>query len=78
MNDKSAALVNVACLVEGSLSYGKDEIAFNGKYLEDALKAQAIWGNEAILAFSTSVAPMTMVPDGRDDYFQLVLPVRRT
>ena len=78
MNDKSAAVTNVNCLVEGSLSDGKDEIAFNGKYLEDALKAQAVWGEEAVLAFSTSVAPMTMVPDGRDDYFQLVLPVRRT
>ena len=78
MNDKSAALVNVNCLVEGSLSDGKNEIAFNGKYLEDALKAQSVWGEEAILTFDTSVAPMTMVPDGRDDYFQLVLPVRRT
>ena len=78
MNDKSAAVTDVNCLVQGSLSDGKDEIAFNGLYLESCLKAQSMWGNEVILTCSTSVAPMTMEPVDRDDYFQLVLPVRRT
>ena len=81
MADKSAAVTDVNCLVEGNLT-GLDgisagnQISFNGKYLDEALTMQRACGEEIVLEASSPVAPMVILPVGREDYFQLVLPVR--
>ena len=83
MADRSGAVTAVNCLVEGNLT-NKDglsdgnEIAFNGRYIEDCLKAQMAYSEESIIEFKSSVSPMVVLPVGREDFYQLVLPVRRT
>ena len=83
MADRSGAVTAVNCMVEGSLT-NKDglsdgnEIAFNGRYIEDCLKAQMAYSEESIIELKSRVSPMVVLPVGREDFYQLVLPVRRT
>ena len=72
----------VPCMAEEQLTKGDGtsdgaEIAFNGRYIEEALKAEGFFGEEVVLECKSSVSPMVIVPAEKDDYFQLVLPVRR-
>lgn len=78
MSDKSDALTQVSSATMGMMQNGANEIAFNGRYIEDALKAAQVYGDELELALNTPSAPMVMIPVDRDDFYQLVLPVRRT
>ena len=78
MNDKSAAVTNVPCMAEGAMESGDNEIAFDGRFLEDALKAETGYGDEVVLECKSGFTPMAVLPAERDDFFQLVLPVRRT
>ena len=83
MADKSGAVTAVNCMVEGNLT-NKDglsdgnEVAFNGRYIEDCLKAQMAYSEESIIEFKSRGSPMVVLPVGREDFYQLVLPVRRT
>ncbi|HOO12549.1 MAG TPA: DNA polymerase III subunit beta, partial [Bacillota bacterium] len=54
---------------------GKDlEIAFNSKYLTDALKV--IEDEYVSIEFTTSVSPCIIKPEGSGTYTYLLLPVR--
>lgn len=82
MGDLSGAVSAIPCMAEGQLTKGDGtsdgaEIAFNGRYIEEALKAEGFFGEEVVLECKSSVSPMVIVPAEKDDYFQLVLPVRR-
>lgn len=79
--DKSAAVTDVPCMVEGQLT-GLDgaavsKINFNGKYLEEALSVIKGYGGETVLHCEAGTKPMVLTPADRDDYYQLVLPVRQ-
>ena len=80
--DKSASIADVSCLVDGELmnpdktSAGR-EIAFNANYISDCLKAASGFGDEVTLICNSPVSPMAIVPVDRNDFYQLVLPVRR-
>lgn len=75
--DKCESASEIECAVEGGMKDSATEIAFNADYVLEALKAAANYGDEAILMLNTSVSPMAIIPVGRNDYYQLVLPVRR-
>lgn len=75
-SDFSDANTTVSCERMGEMK-DATEIAFNGKYIEDALKAAMDYGGELTLKANTNVSPLVIVPVNRDDYYQLVLPVRR-
>lgn len=75
-SDKSESVTDVSCEINGQMD-GEQEIAFNAQYMLDALKASAAYAGEATLMFNTPNSPVVMLPIDRDDYFQLVLPVRR-
>lgn len=75
-SDSSDASSTIYCERVGEMESG-DEISFNGKYIEDALKAAMDYGEELTLKANTNVSPLVIVPVNRDDYYQLVLPVRR-
>ena len=76
-SDASSANAAVPCVAEGEIEGGESEIAFNGKYVEEALKNGADFAEETTLLINTAVSPMAVIPVGREDYYQLVLPVRR-
>ena len=76
-SDASEAVTEVYCDRIGEMDAGAKEIAFNGKYVEEALRASMEYGGEANLLMNTVISPMVILPVGRDDYYQLVLPVRR-
>lgn len=83
MSDTSGAITAVPAMVEGQLTNSDgtsagNEIAINGRYLEDCLKAQTGYGEEMIIECKEPVTPLAVKPVNRDDYFQLVLPVRRS
>ena len=61
----------------GEMDGGANEIAFNGQYLLDAIKAGKAYAEEAKLMLNTASSPMAITPMNRNDYYQLVLPVRR-
>lgn len=75
----SEAVIDVSCDTNGQMddANGIQEIAFNGRYIEDALKASEEYAGEVTLLMNTTVSPMAIMPVNRDDYYQLVLPVRR-
>lgn len=75
-SDSSDASSTIYCERVGEMESG-DEISFNGKYIEDALKAAMDYGGGLTLKANTNVSPLVIVPVDRDDYYQLVLPVRR-
>lgn len=80
--DKSASTTDVVCVVDGELmnpdktSAGR-EIAFNANYISDCLKAASGFGDEVTLLCNSPVSPMAILPVDRNDFYQLVLPVRR-
>ena len=67
---------DVLCETNGKMD-GAHEIAFNAQYMLDALKASSAYAGETTLMLNTPNSPMVVLPVGRDDYYQLVLPVRR-
>ena len=74
----SEAVIDIPCDTNGQMeNTDVQEIAFNGRYIEDALKASEEYAGEVTLLMNTTVGPMAIVPVDRDDYYQLVLPVRR-
>lgn len=74
----SEAVIDIPCDTNGQMeNTDVQEIAFNGRYIEDALKASEEYAGEVTLLMNTTVSPMAIIPVDRDDYFQLVLPVRR-
>ena len=74
----SEAVSDIPCDVNGQMDgTAVQEIAFNGRYIEDALKASEEYAGEVTLLMNTAVSPMSIIPVNRDDYYQLVLPVRR-
>ena len=75
--DKCESVSEIECDIEGSMKDGATEIAFNADYVMEALKSSANYGEEATLMLNTSVSPMAIILVGRNDYYQLVLPVRR-
>lgn len=82
MSDINSAVTDIPVMVQGQLTKNDgtsdgNEIAFNGKFVEDCLKVQTGYGEEVVLEFKSSVTPMEMKPADRDDYFQVILPVRR-
>ena len=81
MGALSGAEITVPCLTEGMFTKSDgttdgNEIAFSGFFMENALKAQEAYGEEAVLEFMSKVSPIVILPVERNDYFQLVLPVR--
>ena len=76
-SEKSEAVTAVPCETIGEMDGGANEIAFNGQYLLDAIKAGSAYSGETRLMINTPSAPMAITPMNRDDYYQLVLPVRR-
>ena len=76
-SEKSEAVTAVPCETIGEMDGGANEIAFNGQYLLDAIKAGSAYSWETRLMINTPSAPMAITPMNRDDYYQLVLPVRR-
>lgn len=81
MADKSASVTDVPCMVEGQLAGAgggsQNKINFNGKYLEEALSVIKGYGSETVLHCEAGTKPMVLTPADRDDYYQLVLPVRQ-
>ena len=80
--DKSAAVTDIPCMIQGALTNNDgtsagNQINFNGKYLVEALTVQQQYGEETLLECSSAIAPMIFLPVGREDFFQLVLPVRQ-
>lgn len=75
-SDRTESATDVNCDTNGRMD-GKQEIAFNAQYMLDSLRASANYSGEATLIINTPSSPMVVLPVGRDDYFQLVLPVRR-
>ena len=74
----SEAVIDIPCDTNGQMeNTDVQEIAFNGRYIEDALKASEEYAGEVTLLMNTTVGPMAIIPVDRDDFFQLVLPVRR-
>ena len=74
----SEAVMDIPCDTNGQMeNTNVQEIAFNGRYIEDALKASEEYAGEVTLLMNTTVGPMAIIPVDRDDYYQLVLPVRR-
>ena len=76
-SDKSEADASVPCETMGCMEDGTNEIAFNGQYLLDAIKAGKAYAEETKLMLNKASSPMAITPMNRDDYYQLVLPVRR-
>jgi DNA polymerase III sliding clamp (beta) subunit (PCNA family) len=76
-SDRSEADASIPCEAMGCMEDGTNEIAFNGQYLLDAIKAGKAYGEETKLMLNKAVSPMVITPMNRDDYYQLVLPVRR-
>lgn len=84
-SDGSSSVAGVTCDRNGEMSVagsdgaaiGGSEIAFNGRFVEDALKAAMNYAGEVTMLLNTPVAPMAIIPVGTDEYYQLVLPVRR-
>lgn len=76
-SDRSESEAEVGCEMYGAMENGGDEIAFNGQFIEEALKASLAFSDEVKLMINKSATPMAILPQGRDDYYQLVLPVRR-
>lgn len=75
-SEVSAAATDVYCDRIGEMDGGAVSIAFNGKYVEEALKAGMDYAGEVTLLANTPSSPMAILPVDRDDYYQLVLPVR--
>ena len=75
-SDRSEAVSSIACEINGDIDCAR-EIAFNGKYVDEALKASMEYAGEATLLLNAPASPMGIIPVGRDDYYQLALPVRR-
>ena len=71
--------VNGGMQTPGNVNYNGNtsEIAFDGRYVEDALKAAMNYAGEVTMLLNTPVSPMAIIPVGTDEYYQLVLPVRR-
>jgi DNA polymerase-3 subunit beta len=77
MAEKCEADTSIAVDISGNMEGGADEIAFNGKYVLEALKAAENYGEEIELLLNKPNSPMAIIPVWRDDFYQLVLPVRR-
>lgn len=75
-SDSSDAASEVYCMRNGQMETGT-EIAFNGKYILEALNAVLDFSEEIEIAANTPSAPMVILPVNRDDFYQLALPVRR-
>lgn len=73
----SEAVSSVSCETNGEMQNGAKEIAFNGKYVEEALRVSLEYAGEVSLLLNTPSSPMAILPIDRDDYYQLALPVRR-
>jgi DNA polymerase III sliding clamp (beta) subunit (PCNA family) len=76
-SETSEADASIPCDMVGEMDDGANEIAFNGQYLLDAIKAGMAYGEETKLMINKAISPMAITPMNRDDYYQLVLPVRR-
>lgn len=76
-SETSEADASIPCDMVGEMDDGANEIAFNGQYLLDAIKAGRAYGEETKLMINKAISPMAITPMNRDDYYQLVLPVRR-
>ena len=77
MAEKCDAETQISVDIAGNMEGGADEIAFNGKYVLEALKAAENYGEEIELLLNKPNSPMAIIPVGREDFYQLVLPVRR-
>lgn len=75
-SDNSDAASEVYCMRNGQMETGT-EIAFNGKYILEALKAVLDFSEEIEITANTPSAPLVILPVNRDDFYQLALPVRR-
>lgn len=75
-SDSSDAASEVYCMRNGQMETGT-EIAFNGKYILEALNAVLDFSEEIEIAANTPSSPMVILPVNRDDFYQLALPVRR-
>lgn len=75
-SDKTESVTDVPFEFYGQMD-GTQEIAFNAQYMLDALKATSAYAGEAELMMNTPNSPAVVLPVNRDDYYQLVLPVRR-
>lgn len=74
---QTEADADIGCDVIGEMEGGAKEIAFNGVYLESALKASLEYGEEVSLLMNTTSTLMAITPLGNNDFYQMVLPVRR-
>jgi len=61
-------------LVPAELEGEKPEIAFNARYLLDAL--DAIDAEKVVLELSQPLSPGTMKPVGSDDYLYVIMPMQ--
>ena len=75
-SDNSDAASEVYCMRNGQMETGT-EIAFNGKYILEALKAVLDFSEEIEITANTPSSPLVILPVNRDDFYQLALPVRR-
>lgn len=60
--------------IPATLEGEKPEIAFNARYLLDAL--QAIPEERVVLELSQPLAPGTLKPEGSDDYLYVIMPMQ--
>ena len=74
-SDQCDAVTDIPVAVTGEMEEGAKEIAFNGAFLDEALKASLDYAGEVNLLLNKQVSPMAILPIGRDDYYQLALPV---
>lgn len=76
-NDRNDAISETQIDRHGEMQNG-DEIAFNCKFILEALNVIKPYADEAELSLNTSVSPMVILPlDCKEDIYQLILPVRR-
>ena len=75
--ETSASDADIGCDAWGEMEDGAKEIAFNGVYLESALKASMEYAEEVSLLMNTTYTLMAITPVGNNDFYQMVLPVRR-
>lgn len=74
MTAQSAETGSNEAKVDATVDGGGVEVAFNVKYLVDALNV--INTQNVAIETSTSTAPGVIRPVGRDDYLYVVMPMR--
>ena len=76
-SDFIQSTADVDCGVVGALDGGNGQIAFSGEFLLEAIKAGMKYSGEVTMMINNCTSAAAILPTGTDEYYQLVLPVRR-